>query len=78
MNKPGPVLAWESVSEDLTLFKALNSEQRLKILGAMVRQDLVRGEILVAQGDPSDARALPRLKNRGCYRAASSGEKKKP
>ena len=55
MNKPGPVLAWESVSEDLTLFKALNSEQRLKILGAMVRQDLVRGEILVAQGDPSDS-----------------------
>ena len=43
------------MSEDLTLFKALNSEQRLKILGAMVRQDLVRGEILVAQGDPSDS-----------------------
>src|SRR5882724_10223169 len=55
MHKPGPILAWESVSEDLTLFKALNSEQRLKILGAMVRQDLVRGEILVAQGDPSDS-----------------------
>src|SRR3954451_1167878 len=55
MDKPAPVLAWESVSEDLTLFKALNSEQRLQILGAMVRQDLVRGEILVAQGDPSDS-----------------------
>src|ERR1700710_2254644 len=55
MNMPGPVLAWESVSEDLTLFKALNSEQRLKILGAMFRQDLVRGELLVAQGDPADS-----------------------
>ena len=55
MNKPGPILAWESVSEDLTLFKALSSEQRLKAFGAMVRQDLVRGQMLVAQGEPSDA-----------------------
>ena len=55
MNETGPIVAWESVSEDLTLFKALSSEQRLTILGAMVRRDLVRGEILVAQGDPSDS-----------------------
>src|SRR3954454_2241911 len=55
MNKPDPILAWDSVSEGLTLFRALSSEQRLKILGAMVRQDLVRGEILVAQGDPADS-----------------------
>ena len=43
------------MSEDLALFKALDSEQRLKILDAMVRQDLVRGEMLVAQGEPSDS-----------------------
>src|SRR4029077_7458314 len=55
MSKPGPVFAWGSMSEDLALFKALDSEQRLKILDAMVRQDLVRGEMLVAQGEPSDS-----------------------
>jgi NTE family protein len=55
MNKPDPILAWDSVSEGLTLFRALSSEQRLTILGAMVRQDLVRGEILVAQDDPADS-----------------------
>jgi len=43
------------VPEDLTLFKTLTPEQRFKILDAMVRRDLVRGEVLVAQGDPSDS-----------------------
>ena len=46
MNKPGPVFAGGSVSEDLALFKALDPEQRLKTFNAMVRQDLVRGETL--------------------------------
>jgi len=55
MSKPGPVFAWGSVSEDLALFKALTPEQRFKTFDAMVRQDLVRGEILVAQGDPADS-----------------------
>jgi NTE family protein len=55
MSKPGPVFAWGSVSEDIALFKALDSDQRVKIFEAMVRQDLVRGEMLVAQGDPSDS-----------------------
>jgi cAMP-binding proteins - catabolite gene activator and regulatory subunit of cAMP-dependent protein kinases len=43
------------VSEDFALFRTLSSEQRLKALSAMVRQDLVRGQMLVAQGDPSDS-----------------------
>ena len=55
MSKPGPVFSWGSVSEDLALFKALDPEQRFKTFSAMVRQDLVRGEMLVAQGDPSDS-----------------------
>src|SRR6476660_2188868 len=55
MSIPGPVFAWGSVSEDIALFKALDSEQRSKIFSAMVRQDLVSGEVLVAQGDPSDS-----------------------
>src|ERR1700704_6138952 len=50
MSKPGPVFAWGSLSEDLALFKALDPEQRFKIFSA-----IVRGEVLVAQGDPSDS-----------------------
>jgi NTE family protein len=46
MSIPGPVFAWGSVSEDIALFKALDSEQRSKTFDAMVRQDLVRGESL--------------------------------
>ena len=41
--------------EDFALFRTLSSEQRRKVLDAMVRQDLVRGQVLVAQGGPSDA-----------------------
>ena len=41
--------------EDFALFRTLSSEQRLKTLNAMVRQDLVRGQMLVAQGGPSDS-----------------------
>ena len=44
-----------NASDDFALFRTLSSEQRLKALNAMVRQDLVRGEMLVAQGGPSDA-----------------------
>ena len=44
-----------NVSEDLALFRTLSSEQRVKAVAAMVRQDLVRGQMLVAQGEPSDA-----------------------
>src|ERR1700731_400434 len=47
--------AWGNVSEDFALFRTLSSGQRLKAFGAMVRQDLVRGQMLVAQGEPSDA-----------------------
>ena len=47
--------AWGNVSEDFALFRTLNSEQRRKVMRAMVRQDLVRGQMLVAQGEPSDA-----------------------
>jgi hypothetical protein len=38
------------VLEDFALLRTLSSEQRLKTFNAMVRQDLVRGEMLVAQG----------------------------
>jgi NTE family protein len=48
-------LASGDPSLDFALFRTLNSEQRLKVFGAMVRQDLVRGQMLVAQGDPSDS-----------------------
>src|SRR6188472_152146 len=47
--------AWGNVSEDFVLFRTLSSEQRAKVFRAMVRQDLVRGQMLVAQGEPSDA-----------------------
>ena len=47
--------AWGNVSEDFALFRTLSSEQRRKAMRAMVRQDLVRGQMLVAQGEPSDA-----------------------
>jgi NTE family protein len=47
--------AWGNVSEDFALFRTLSSGQRLKAFAAMVRQDLVRGQMLVAQGEPSDA-----------------------
>ncbi len=41
--------------EEFALFRTLSSEQRLKVLNALVRQDLVRGQKLVAQGGPSDS-----------------------
>ena len=47
--------AWGNVSEDFALFKTLSAEQRLRAFGAMTRQDLVRGQLLVEQGGPSDA-----------------------
>jgi NTE family protein len=55
MNRPNAPFAWGNGSEDFALFRTLSSEQRAKTLGAMVRRDLVRGEMLVAQGDPSDS-----------------------
>jgi NTE family protein len=55
MNGASATFAWGNVSEDFALFRTLSSEQRLKALNAMVRQDLVRGQMLVAQGGPSDS-----------------------
>jgi len=55
MSEPSAILEWGSVLEDFALFRTLSSEQRRKVLDAMVRQDLVRGQVLVAQGGPSDA-----------------------
>ena len=55
MNEANAIFAWGSPSEDFALFRTLSAEQRLKAFGAMVRQDLVRGQMLVAQGGPSDA-----------------------
>ena len=55
MSGSSSVLAWSSALEDFALFRTLSAEQRLKALGAMVRQDLVRGQMLVAQGGPSDS-----------------------
>ncbi|WP_426442075.1 patatin-like phospholipase family protein [Bradyrhizobium genosp. P] len=43
------------MSEDFALFKTLSAEQRLRAFGAMTRQDLVRGQLLVEQGGSSDA-----------------------
>ncbi len=55
MDGPSSSFAWGDVSEDFALFRTLSSEQRLAAFRAMVRQDLVRGQMLVAQGEPSDA-----------------------
>src|ERR1700704_1409127 len=55
MNEASATFAWGNVSEDFALFRTLSSEQRLKAFSAMVRQDLVRGQMLVAQGGPSDS-----------------------
>jgi len=46
---------WGNALDEFALFRTLSSEQRLKAFRAMVQQDLIRGEILVAQGDPSDS-----------------------
>ncbi|QDW41698.1 cyclic nucleotide-binding domain-containing protein [Bradyrhizobium sp. KBS0727] len=55
MSGTSATFAWGNVSEDFALFRTLSSEQRLKALNAMVRLDLVRGQMLVAQGGPSDS-----------------------
>ena len=55
MNEASATFEWANVSEDFALFRTLSSEQRLTALNAMVRLDLVRGEMLVAQGGPSDS-----------------------
>jgi len=55
MDGPSSTLSWESASEDFALLRALSPEQRLKTLRAMVRLDLTRGQMLVAQGEPSDS-----------------------
>ena len=55
MSGPGETFAWRNVLEDFALFRTLSSEQRSKVLSAMVCKDLVRGQMLVAQGGPSDS-----------------------
>ena len=55
MSGSSSVLAWSSALEDFALFRTLSAEQRLKVLNALVRQDLVRGQMLVTQGGPSDS-----------------------
>ncbi len=55
MNQASAPFAWGNVLEDFALFRTLSSEQRLKAFSAMVRQDLMRGQMLVAQGEPSDS-----------------------
>ena len=55
MNRASAPFAWGNVLEDFALFRTLSSEQRLKAFSAMVRQDLMRGQMLVAQGEPSDS-----------------------
>src|SRR3954464_4405421 len=55
MSGPSATFGWGNVLDDFALLRTLSSEQRLKTFNAMVRQDLVRGEMLVAQGGPSDA-----------------------
>ena len=55
MSGPSATLGWGNVLDDFALLRTLSSEQRLKTFNAMVRQDLVRGEMLVAQGGPSNA-----------------------
>lgn len=55
MSEANAEIEREDVLEDFPLFRTLSAGQRLKVLGAMVRQDLVRGQLLVAQGGASDS-----------------------
>jgi NTE family protein len=55
MSQGSTPFAWGNALDEFALFRTLSSEQRLKAFRAMVRQDLMRGQMLVAQGDPSDA-----------------------
>ena len=55
MNGSKLTVSWGEGSGNFALFRTLSSEQRSKTIEAMVRRDLVRGETLVAQGDPSDS-----------------------
>src|SRR5437762_1328941 len=55
MNEASTTFAWGNVLDDLALFRTLSPEQRLKAFRAMGRLDLMRGQMLVAQGEPSDS-----------------------
>src|SRR5260370_1451690 len=55
MSQGSTPFAWGNALDEFALFRTLSPEQRLKAFRAMVRQDLTRGQMLVAQGDPSDA-----------------------
>src|SRR6476659_5978229 len=55
MSQGSTPFAWGNALEEFALFRTLSSEQRQKAFRAMVRRDLTRGQMLVAQGDPSDA-----------------------
>src|SRR3954454_23475910 len=55
MSQGSTPFAWGNALEEFALFRPLSSEQRLKEFRAMVRQDLMRGQMLVAQGAPSDS-----------------------
>ena len=55
MSQESIPLVWGNALDEFALFRTLSSEQRGKALRAMVQQDLIRGQILVAQGDPSDS-----------------------
>ncbi|MBR0757090.1 patatin-like phospholipase family protein [Bradyrhizobium jicamae] len=55
MNEAGATFALGNVLEDFALFQTLSPEQRLKAFKAMIRLDLVRGQMLVAQGGASDS-----------------------
>jgi NTE family protein len=45
----------EDVLEEFALFRTLSAKQRLTVFSAMIRQDLLRGRLLVEQGASSDA-----------------------
>ena len=55
MSEGSTPFAWVNALDEFALFRTLSSEQRLRAFRAMVRQDLIRGQMLVAQGDPSDS-----------------------
>src|SRR5256885_9591440 len=55
MSSGSTPFSWGNALGEFALLRTVGSDQRLKALRAMVRQDLVRGQVLVAQGDPSDS-----------------------
>src|SRR5258705_3631017 len=55
MTETSATFAWGNMSEDFALFRTLSSDGRRMAFSAMTRRDSGPGQMLVAQGGPSDS-----------------------